>query len=95
MEFLGTTSLKESNIIYFGFGLENHSEILSSFYYNFEESFVFKKEKQIKYIVTAINKLLALEESHFYSFTNNVPLTALQRIPQSKTFFISKYKEKN
>lgn len=74
---------RSSEINFFGFGLEKQSEKLSSFFADYEEDFVFKKEKQIKHISKAINRLFALEEPFFYYFSESVPLTNLERIPKS------------
>jgi len=86
LKFLESLPNRSSEINFFGFGLENHSEILSSFFSDYEENFVFNKEKQVKHIAQAINKLLSLEEPYFYYFSENVPITSLEKIPKSRFF---------
>jgi hypothetical protein len=83
LKYLRTLSTPSKKIDFFGFGLESHSEKLSNFFADYEESFVFIKEKQIKHISKAINMLLALEEPFFYCFTESVPFTNLEKIPKS------------
>lgn len=90
LHYLGTLPNRSKDVNFFGFGLERHSEMLSSFFSDYKENFIFTKEKQVKHISKAINKLMELEQPYFYTFTDSVPMTHLERIPQSKDNFLFK-----